>query len=335
LCPDRPKGPASGRGLQSPRRPPGWPWPRWPGSAGPVRCPAESARCRHRGRRRSGSAQQGTSAPTARKWLGRFLAGGEAALGRRRHARPQPAAHQRVEGTGHRGAQATAADPGAHRRQPWTVRSHGQPRAAPRRPVQALEPAAGRARAALRAHRPRRAAAHRHQEARAHRAPSHRVTGRPPRQRRRRGLGDAVRGHRRPRPHRLHRRCTPTRRRRQCGGSSCATRCLLRQSGRARPAPAHRQRQPPSDQGVPHGLPGAGHPPQVHPPVPATNQRQGREIHPERLYASGPTASPTRTPASAPQRWTSGITTTTGTALMQALAASRPCPDSIGHETTS
>ncbi len=52
--------------------------------------------------------------------------------------------------------------------------------------------------------------------------------------------------------------------------------------------------------------------------------------------ASGPTASPTTTRASAPRCWPSGSTTTNGTALMQASAACRRCPDSsLPQATTS
>ena len=54
-----------------------------------------------------------------------------------------------------------------------------------------------------------------------------------------------------------------------------------------------------------------------------------------RPCASVHMASPTRTPASARLRWTTGTTTTTGTALIKASAASLPCPASLTHETTS
>lgn len=54
-----------------------------------------------------------------------------------------------------------------------------------------------------------------------------------------------------------------------------------------------------------------------------------------RLCASGPMASRTRTPASERPRWTTGITTTTGTSHIRASVASLLCTGSLAQETTS
>lgn len=54
-----------------------------------------------------------------------------------------------------------------------------------------------------------------------------------------------------------------------------------------------------------------------------------------RRCANGPMASPTRTPASELLRWSTGIITTTGIARIRASQASHPCPDSTSQETTS
>ncbi|ETH93233.1 leucine-zipper of insertion element IS481, partial [Bordetella pertussis STO1-CHOC-0019] len=67
-------------------------------------------------------------APTVRKWLGRFLAQGQAADG----LAPSDCAGQ---GAGYRGAAPQAADPSAHRSGAGRVSQHRQPRPGPRRSV--------------------------------------------------------------------------------------------------------------------------------------------------------------------------------------------------------
>jgi transposase-like protein len=66
------------------------------------------------------AAAAGVSEPTARKWLGRFLAGGEPALADASRPARARGASAPVEGAGHRRAQATPADLQARDRgQPW------------------------------------------------------------------------------------------------------------------------------------------------------------------------------------------------------------------------
>ncbi|ETH64349.1 IS481 family transposase [Bordetella pertussis] len=117
----------------------------------------------------------GVTAPTVRKWLGRFLAQGQAGLA---DASSRPTVSPRaiapakalaiVELRRKRLTQARIAQPGR-------VSQHRQPRPGPRRSV-ALAAWSG-AGGALRASGPRRSAAHRHQEAGTYPAPWHRVTG--------------------------------------------------------------------------------------------------------------------------------------------------------------
>ncbi|ETH89517.1 hypothetical protein L561_2023 [Bordetella pertussis STO1-CHOC-0019] len=85
----------------------------------------------------------GVTAPTVRKWLGRFLAQGQAADG----LAPSDCAGQ---GAGYRGAAPQAADPSAHRPGAGRVSQHRQPRPGPRRSVAPGRPGAGRAGGAMR-----------------------------------------------------------------------------------------------------------------------------------------------------------------------------------------
>ncbi|ETH47401.1 DNA-binding helix-turn-helix protein [Bordetella pertussis H921] len=116
----------------------------------------------------------GVTAPTVRKWLGRFLAQGQAGLADASCVlapdglAPSDCAGQ---GAGYRGAAPQAADPSAHRPGAGRVSQHRQPRPGPRRSVAPGRPGAGRAGGALRASGPRRSAAHRHQEAGTYPAP--------------------------------------------------------------------------------------------------------------------------------------------------------------------
>ncbi len=73
----------------------------------------------------------GVSVPTVRKWLGRYLAQGEAGLVDR-SSRPQvqSARDRSGQGAGDRGAAPPASDAGAHRRKPGRVQEHRGPRAA-------------------------------------------------------------------------------------------------------------------------------------------------------------------------------------------------------------
>lgn len=150
--------------------------------------------------------EQGINAPlAARKWLGRYLAGGEAALAdassRPEHSPRtiQPAkALLIVELRRRRMLQAKIASSVGV----WaSTVSRVLARAGLSKPQRSR---AARAGAALRTRSARRSAAHRHQEARAHRA------AQPPRYRQparlggRCGMGDAVRGRGRPCAHRLH-----------------------------------------------------------------------------------------------------------------------------------
>ena len=73
----------------------------------------------------------------------------------------------------------------------------------------------------------------------------------------------------------------------------------------------------------------------LHPPLPAPDQRQGRALHPVGAARMGlrlrlPELTPAHRPPSMP-----GSITTTGTARIKASAASHPCPDSERQETTS
>ncbi|ETH47563.1 DNA-binding helix-turn-helix protein [Bordetella pertussis H921] len=114
----------------------------------------------------------GVTAPTVRKWLGRFLAQGQA--GFRCVLAPDGLAPSDCagQGAGYRGAAPLeAADPSAHRPGAGRVSQHRQPRPGPRRSVAPGRPGAGRAGGALRASGPRRSAAHRHQEAGTYPAP--------------------------------------------------------------------------------------------------------------------------------------------------------------------
>lgn len=71
------------------------------------------------------AAAHGVSAPTARKWLGRYLVGGEAGLC---DASSRPDRSPRAsQGTGHRGAAPQAIDPGAHCSSAGRIEEHGQP----------------------------------------------------------------------------------------------------------------------------------------------------------------------------------------------------------------
>ncbi|ETH39897.1 homeodomain-like domain protein, partial [Bordetella pertussis H918] len=78
----------------------------------------------------------GVTAPTVRKWLGRFLAQGQAGLAGCVLApdglAPSDCAGQ---GAGYRGAAPQAADPSAHRPGAGRVSQHRQPRPGPRRSV--------------------------------------------------------------------------------------------------------------------------------------------------------------------------------------------------------
>ncbi|WP_413599631.1 IS481 family transposase [Bordetella pertussis] len=121
----------------------------------------------------------GVTAPTVRKWLGRFLAQGQAGLA---DASSRPTVSPRAI------APAKALAIVELRRKRLTQAriaqalgvsvQHRQPRPGPRRSVAPGRPGAGRAGGALRASGPRRSAAHRHQEAGTYPArPGHRVTG--------------------------------------------------------------------------------------------------------------------------------------------------------------
>ncbi|SUW53361.1 transposase [Bordetella holmesii] len=113
----------------------------------------------------------GVTAPTVRKWLGRFLAQGQAGLA---DASSRPTVSPRaiapakalaiVELRRKRLTQARIA-------QALGVSASRQPRPGPRRSVAPGRPGAGRAGGALRASGPRRSAAHRHQEAGTYPAP--------------------------------------------------------------------------------------------------------------------------------------------------------------------
>ncbi|WP_413599998.1 IS481 family transposase [Bordetella pertussis] len=120
----------------------------------------------------------GVTAPTVRKWLGRFLAQGQAGLA---DASSRPTVSPRaiapakalaiVELRRKRLTQARIA-------QALGVSASTVSRVlAPRRSVAPGRPGAGRAGGALRASGPRRSAAHRHQEAGRIQRPGHRVTG--------------------------------------------------------------------------------------------------------------------------------------------------------------
>ncbi|VDK99623.1 transposase [Bordetella pertussis] len=98
----------------------------------------------------------GVTAPTVRKWLGRFLAQGQAGLADA-SSRPTvspPERLRRPRRAGYRGAAPQAADPSAHRPGAGRVSQHRQPRPGPRRSVAPGRPGAGRAGGALRASGP-------------------------------------------------------------------------------------------------------------------------------------------------------------------------------------
>ena len=123
--------------------------------------------------------------------------------------------------------------------------------------------------------------------------PGHRQ---PARLGRRRRLGVAVRGRRRPRPDRLHRTCTPTRRP-QCGAVPARRRRATTPAWASRSSgcsPTTARPSAPSDfaqacQRTRHSSTGS--------PAPTGRRPTARPtLHPVSACASGPTASPTSTP---------------------------------------
>ncbi|ETH41755.1 transposase, IS481 family [Bordetella pertussis H939] len=92
----------------------------------------------------------GVTAPTVRKWLGRFLAQGQAGLAdassRPTVSQPRAPSDCAGQGAGYRGAAPQAADPSAHR-QPGRVSQHRQPRPGPPAVALAAWSRAGGARA--------------------------------------------------------------------------------------------------------------------------------------------------------------------------------------------
>jgi hypothetical protein len=164
-------------------------------------------------------------------------------------------------------------------------RGHGQPRAAPRGPVQALEPAARRTRAALRAREPPAScctSTPRSSDASIASATASPATGATPSTG---SAGRCVRGHRRPRRigfTQMHptsagqRRGLPARAVTYYAGSRVRIERLLTDNGSGVPLG-----------GLRTGLHRAGHRHKVHPRLPPADQRQGRTLHPERAARVG------------------------------------------------
>jgi transposase len=113
--------------------------------------------------------EAGVSEPTARKWLGRYLAEGEAGLNdhssRPKHSPRTIEVHKAVAIVELRRRRLTR----AHCCESRGIRDHGRARAASRRTVALARSGALATGGALRAREPRGPRAHRYQEARAHR----------------------------------------------------------------------------------------------------------------------------------------------------------------------
>ena len=225
----------------------------------------------------------GVSERTARKWVDRYRAEGEAGLcGPQLGAARGPRPHPRGPRRGDRRPAAGADDRRRDRRVPGDGALHGLGRARPDRPRQAQPPGAPRAAQPLRAQAPRRADPHRRQEAGADRnaAPGTGCTGK--RTTHAGGAGWEF----------VH-VCVDDATRLayvEVLGDEKATTAIgfLRRALAfyARPRDRRSSRLM-TDNGsayrsIAHALAcrALGHPPHPHPPLPAAHQRQGRALHP-------------------------------------------------------
>ena len=270
--------------------------------------------------------KHGVTAPTVRKWLGRYLVGGEAALG---DASSRPARSPK------------AIEPGKallivelrKRRmiQSRIARTAGVSESTVSRvlaraglsklsDLQPVEPAVRYEHDA-----PGDLLHHRHQEARTHRSTRptrHRQTQR---RRSRCWLGDAVHCDRRSLAPGVHGHACQ-RAKGSGGGVLDERRCLLRQARNHRQAPAHGQRLGVSIKRVRSSLPSPWHHAQIHSALPTTNQRQGRSDSSSRRFANGRTAGRSRTRSIEPKPSPAGSTTTTAIDLTAASATFRRSP---------